>query len=509
MLPVVGQKQEEKIIWRVNEIGQRKAFLVQGGGETELTWFRQPGSQKAFLACRTFEVLYEGTRGPGKTDALLMDFAQHVGKGYGEEWRGVLFRRTYPELADVIEKSKKWFHQIFPKAVYNEGKSFWRWPDGEVLSFRHFKKEGDYWSYHGHAYPWIGWEELTTWPDDKGYRKMMSCCRSTVPGMPRKYRATTNPYGVGHNWVKLRFKLPLLGCRVVGPLLDKERDDEGELEPPRRAIHGHITENKILLDADPNYIQKVRASARNAAEKRAWINGDWNIVAGGMFDDVWNKNIHVLPNFPAKVIPRGWRIDRSYDHGQSKPFSVGWWAISNGEPIIWEGKKYGTVRGDMIRIFEWYGWNGKPNEGVRMRAKDIASGILERERDWGLKYRTKPGPADTSIYDETEPKKSVGGDMKAMGVTWKKADKSAGSRKQGWEQFRELLDGAVPYADGFREDKGLFVCERCDQFIRTIPVLPRDDADLDDVDTDAEDHIADDARYRVRWKPSIISKRNF
>lgn len=500
---------QQAIKWK-SKGGVLKAYIAyENGIEQEIVWCAQPGSQRAFLKSRTFEVLYGGTRGGGKTDSLLMDFAQHVGRGYGVEWRGVIFRRTYPELGDVIEKSKKWFNRMFVGASYNEGKNFWEFRDGERLYFRHFKKEADYWSYHGHAYPFIGWEELTTWPDDKGYRKMMSCCRSTMPGIPRKYRATTNPYGVGHNWVKARFRLPLQGNHLVGPLIDNAYDDEGILEPPRRAVLGLLDENKILLSVDPFYIQKIHAAARNKAERRAWVYGDWDIVAGGMLDDVWNKRIHAVPNFPAQVIPKTWRIDRSYDHGQSAPFSVGWWAISNGEPIEWEGRTYGAIRGDMFRIFEWYGWNGKPNEGVRMLSKDIASGILEREKDWGLGARVKSGPADSSIFDETEPDKSIAGDMSSMGVTWQHADKSPGSRKHGWEQIRELLEGAVPHEDGFREDKGLFICERCAQFIRTMPVLPRDDTDLDDVDTNAEDHIADEVRYRVRWKPKVITQRDF
>jgi len=94
-------------------------------------WVPQPGSQTAFLSCPVFEVLYEGTRGPGKTDALLMDFAQHVGQGFGPEWRGVIFRQSYPQLGDLIAKSQKWFRLIWGDAAqYNQAKSTWTFPDG-------------------------------------------------------------------------------------------------------------------------------------------------------------------------------------------------------------------------------------------------------------------------------------------------------------------------------------------------------------------------------------------
>lgn len=480
------------IVWIENEDGL--AAYIDGNLGRRVTWAPQPGSQEAFLSCPIFEGLYEGTRGPGKTDTLLMDFAQHVGQGFGDKWRGVLFRRTYPELQDVIDKSLSWFSKIFPAARYNRSEHFWEWPDGEKLFLRHFKNEADYWSYHGHEYPWQGWEELTTWPEDKGYKKMFSCARSTHKGIPIKIRSTTNPYGVGHNWVKMRWRLPMPPGATVGKVIRDSRDQDGHIEPPRVAVHGLLRENRILMVADPEYINRIRAAARNKAELRAWIHGDWNIVAGGMFDDIWEPRVQVVPNLPFNKIPAAWRVDRSYDHGQSAPFSVGWWAESNGEPVDFGGRTLGPVPGDLFHVAEWYGWNHKPNEGLRMLSTNIARGIVEREGDWGIAGRVKPGPADTSIFDDFEPGKSVAGDMRLEGVNWTRADKGPGSRKQGWEQMRNLLSQSC----GQREKPGLFIMQRCEQFIRTIPVLPRSDKDLDDVNTESEDHIGDMVRYRLR-----------
>jgi len=497
--------------WEDSEEGIRPYVKMPEGRRIAVTWAPQPGSQEAFLQCPVFECLYAGTRGPGKTDALLMDFAQHVNQGWGSDWRGVLFRRTYPELQDVIDKSKKWFPKIWPDAKFNEAKNFWRWPKGEILFFRHFMKKADYWSYHGHAYPWIGWEELTTWPSDECYKSMFSCARSTAVGLPIKVRSTTNPYGVGHNWVKSRWRLPILPGKVVGPVIKNSMDIEGNVEPPRVAIHGRLSENQILLRANPDYIIRLRAAAQNKSQLAAWLEGDWNIVAGGMFDDVWWARTHVLPDFPLRLIPRSWKLNRSYDHGQSAPFSVGWWAESNGEdPILWDGRLIGDVRGDLIRIAEWYGWSGRSNEGIRMQSKDIAQGILDREEEWGLSGKVRRGPADSSIFDDYEPGKSVAGDMAKLGVHWDPSDKSPGSRKQGWEQLRLLLSQSfLPKGSSKRETPGLFICGgRCQQFLRTIPVLPRDDDDLDDVDSESEDHIADEARYRVRQQNKTVKQRD-
>lgn len=476
-------------------------------------WRPQQGSQERFLKCPIFECLYEGTRGPGKTDALIMDFLQHVGVGWGAEWRGVLFRETYPQLADVVAKTRKWISQMFPGAEYNKQDHTWTFPDGEQLLLRHMKDPEDYWNYHGHAYPWIGWEELTNWATSDCYKRMMSCSRSTVAPhrrdtfgrpMPRKYRATCNPYGKGHNWVKQRFQLPQMRGRVIRDAVDVD----GRREPERVALHGSIQENKILLLAEPDYLDKIAAAARNPAELAAWMEGSWDITAGGMFDDIWDARVHVVDPFD---VPRSWRIERCFDWGSSRPFSVGWWAISDGSDVrMRDGSIRATVRGDRFRIGEWYGCGKGENEGLKLTADAIAAGIAAREVAMGLRdaegrvLRVRPGAADSSIWDNSQGT-SIADQMAASvrvngkqmpGATFERADKSPGSRKLGWEKLRGLLRGALrPEGGGAREHAGLFIFRPCAHWVRTVPVLPRDDKDMDDVDTEAEDHAADETRY--------------
>lgn len=503
-----------KAEWRVVN-GKLQAFL----GGTPVTWFPQPGSQDAFLRCPVFEALLTGNRGGGKTDTLLMDFAQHVGRGYGGEWRGILFRRTYPELDDVVNKSRKWFKEIWPAdgpnpAEFNVQKMTWTWKSGEMLIFRHMSKESDYWSYHGHAYPWIGWEEITTWADSGCYTRMFSCCRSSHPAVAKiaRIRSTTNPYGSGHFWVKRRFRLPIHPKdALVGPVIRDSKNKAGDIEPPRVAIRSSLAENKILLIADPGYVQRIKSAARNEAELAAWIDGSWDITCGGMFDDLWDMNTHIIPDIPyKKFVEAKWKLNRAYDHGQSRPFSVGWWAESTGTPIEYNGQEYGTVEGDLILIDEWYGCEeGEDNEGIHMPASQIAEGILEREADMGLKGYIKRGPADSQIFARDDGQTSVAGAMKKQGVFWDPADKSSGSRIQGWQTMREYLTGALGADDGTRSEPGLFVCKRNRHWLRTVPALPRDDKNLDDVNTKVEDHAGDMTRYRMRWTRKAVSSRKW
>lgn len=497
--------------WRT-EKGQLKPYVVTEGEPDILAgWAPQPGSQGVFLECPATEVCYEGNRGPGKTDALLMDFGQEIGKGYGAEWRGILFRQTFPQLSDVIVKSAKWFPLIWPgQCKYNESKHVWTWNTGETLTFSYGMREKDYWNYHGKSWPWLAFEELTTWADPAFFLKMFSCHRSTVAGMPRRIRCTTNPYGPGHNWVKLRYQLPVPPGSILG-LLQEERTivDGKEVIHDRIAVHGHLDENQILLTADPMYKAKIIASAQgNEAQLKAWMDGSWDIVAGGMFDDVWDNKRHVVPNFE---VPSSWKIYRSFDWGSTAPFSVGWWAESDGTDLkLPDGRVGSTVRGDLFRIAEWYGWNGTPNRGLKMVAQDIAKGIIERELSMGYHDRIKAGPADASCFAEEggvcyarDLQKKILVQGKKRRIQFVRSNSAPGTRKMGWARMRERFIAALP-CSGPREFPGLFVTTRCEQFRRTVPVLSRDmGKDPDDVDTDTEDHIADESRYMIvfsGWK---------
>jgi hypothetical protein len=422
-----------------------------------------------------------------------MDFASEVGQGYGPAWRGIIFRPEYKDLDDVIAKSKKVFPRVFPGATWIDSpqKYLWRFPDGEELRLRVAKKPDDYWSYHGQEYPFVGWDELTNWYDLKLYLDMMSVCRSSTKGMPRKYRATANPWGRGHNAVKARFIDPA----PRGHLITEEYRDPstgGTLKRSRVAIHGTVWENKILLEADPDYLVNLLA-IKEKNKRRAWLYGDWDITAGGALDDLWNRERHVVRPFK---IPRSWRLDRSFDWGSSHPFSVGWWAESDGTTAtLADGRTWTYPRGTLFRIAEWYGWNGQENEGMEPKLEDVAigKGIAEREKKISAALCDgrpfQAGPADSSIFDAEPGKQSIAqGIDKGYGHAgcFAKADKSPGSRERGLAVVRRMLAAVLPEHP---EDPGLYVFDTCTEgFIRTVPVLPRDNNKPDDVDSEAEDH---------------------
>jgi hypothetical protein len=496
-------------------------------------WEPQAGSQTRFLTCPYREVLYEGTRGPGKTDALLMSYAQHVGVGFGSAWRGILFRESFPQLKDVVAKSKRWFFQIFSDAKFNESEYRWTFSTGEMLYFSYAKKPDDYWNYHGHEYPWIGWEELTNWPDLGIYLAMFSCNRSSFPNpeMPRMVRATANPWGVGHGAVKRRFidrakpEVPIKD-EVVNPVT-------GEKIPLTRCyIHGHWSENKRLLAADPEYVANLQQET-DEAKKKAWLDGDWNIMAGGILSDLWFPEVHVIKPF---TVPKSWRVERAFDWGSSKPFSVGWWAVADGTSakvpddfpnipnvgISSRGQKVWTPPArTKIRIAEWYGTkegdNVAPNQGLNMLAEDIGKGIKKREKQMKdmklILDRVMAGPADSSIFDRATGQQNTIAEL--LMVRFIPADKGPGSRVNGWEAIRNGLASALEIDEGRikgvrkgpMEKPGLFVVDTCRHWIRTVPILPRDPLKHDDVDTSSEDHAGDETRYEMYRRTPVYDSQ--
>ena len=425
------------------------------------------------------------------TVALLLKFAKYTGLGFGPAWRGVIFRETYRQLSDLVAKSKALFYTGFSGVRFVDAPSYvWKWPTGEELLLRNMPTPDAYWDYHGHEYPFVGWEELTNWRTLEAYEMMKACNRSSfisppgVPEMPRIYASTCNPFGKGHSAVKAYFIDPAPN----GEVIVDDQSPQG-----RVAIKGYLRENTTMLRADPHYEQKL-TSITDANRRKAWLDGDWDIEVGSMFDDLWSTDVHVVEPF---TIPSDWKIERAFDWGSSKPFSVGWWARATGSPATMaDGSERHFARGSYIRIGEWYGWNGEPNKGLRMTAVTIAGGIKQREINMGIAGRVRPGPADSSIWD-VEDGKCIATEFESCQIRWERAHKGPGSRKQGWERLRQLLENAQ-LGD---EEEGLFVFSTCSQFRRTFPCLPRDDKDPDDADSEAEDHVADEARYEVLRKP--------
>lgn len=444
---------------------------------TQVLWQPQEGPQTALLACPIFEVFYGGARGGGKTESSIGDWLQHSSL-YAENAIGIFFRRKLVQLAEVIARTK----QLFPKigAKYNEQQKTWTMANGARLKFAYLEKDSDAEEYQGHNYTRIYIEELTNFPSPSPVDRLRATLRSGT-GVPVGMRLTGNPGGPGHNWVKKRYIDPdPRGYRVITESTDLELDGKKiTVSLDRVFIPSKIGDNQLLIRNDPTYVLRLKQSGSEALVK-AWLEGNWDIVDGAFFDE-WSPK-HVLKDHEwLQRIPRSAQVFRAFDWGSAKPFSCGWYAISDGT--------WGLPYGALLKFHEWYGANG-PNKGLKMTADLVAQGIKVRDRD--LRHRIAYGVADPAIYIR-DGGPSIAESMAIQGITWRRADNK---RKTGWEQMRMRLVG-----DG--ETPMLYFLDCCADSIRTIPTLQHDEGDPEDLDTEAEDHAADETRYACMSRPWV------
>jgi hypothetical protein len=449
---------------------------------TSVAW--SPGlnpAQWALLECPVFEVFFGGARGGGKTDGVLGEWAAHANR-YGEHAIGLMVRRSRTELVETIERSKQIYGPLGWK--YNEVEHMWRGPDGARLRFAYLERDADADRYQGHSYTRLYIEEIGNFPNPAPLLKLMATLRSGA-GVPVGLRATGNPGGAGHHWVKARYIDPApAGNEII-------RDPLTGLE---RVFIPSRVDNNQHIDIGA-YKQRLRGSGSSELV-RAWLDGDWSVTLGAFFD-CWDDRRHVIAPFP---IPKEWMRFRSMDWGSASPFSVGWWAIVQDDyPLMGELGTRILPRGCMVRYREWYGMKaGQPNVGIKLVASLVGSNIAVKERDEDISY----GVLDPSAFAEDGGPSIAERIAQGSGgkVWFRRADNTRVSNRGamgGWDQMRARLVGDP---DG-RPMLVTFVT--CVDFIRTVPFLQHDPDRMEDLMTDSEDHAADEARYACMSLPFV------
>lgn len=395
---------------------------------------------------------------------------------YGENVTGVFFRRTREDLKEAIERSSQIYGPIGAK--WHEQKKWWRFPNGARLKFEYLDRDADADNYQGHNYTDLFFEELTHWGDPKPVNKLRATLRSAA-GVPCQFHATGNPGGPGHQWVKARYIDPNpTGWQVM--FEDFTNPFTGEVARKSRVfIPSKLGDNRYL---GTGYVANLYQSG-NENLVRAWLEGDWSVIDGAFFDK-WSNERNVIKPFS---IPGDWLRFRSMDWGFAAPFSVGWWAVC---PDRYDG----IPRGAIVRYREWYGATA-PNVGLRLTAEEVADGIAAREAGEDIKY----GVLDPAAFAQ-DGGPSIAERMAKRKVIFRPADnKRVGPRGTmgGWDQMRSRIKGDM---DG---NPMLFVFDTCRDFIRTVPALQHDPDKPEDLDTDGEDHVADEARYGCMSRPWV------
>jgi len=437
----------------------------------EVIFEPNPGPQTKFLASTEQEVLYGGAAGGGKSYSMVADPVRYFTNPHA---RMLLVRRSTEELRELISVSK----QLYPKAVpgikFMERDKTWVAPSGATLWMSYLDRDDDVMRYQGQAFNWIGFDELTQWPTSYAWSYMRSRLRTTrASGLPLYMRATSNPGGPGHIWVRKHFIEPsppgesFWATDEYGEIIKWPRGHTREGEPlfKRKFIPATLFDNPYLSE-DGMYEANLLSLPEH--QRRQLLEGDWDINEGAAFPE-FNRNIHVVDDYD---IPSNWTRFRACDYGYGSYTGVVWIAVVPGsEQLIVYRELYVS----------------------KVIATDLADMILDLEDGEKVRY----GVLDSSLWHnrgDTGP--SLAEQMILKGCRWRPSDRSKGSRVAGKNEIHRRLQ-----IDEFTEEPRLIIFRSCNNLISQLPSIPLSKNNPEDVDTHSEDHLYDALRYGVMTRP--------
>tara|TARA_R100001510_G_C7648074_1_gene205396 strand:- start:180 stop:2060 length:1881 start_codon:yes stop_codon:yes gene_type:complete len=445
--------------------------------EQEVVFSPNAGPQTEFLAASEREVLYGGAAGGGKSYGLLADPMRYFDN---PNFNGLILRRTNDELRELIFKSQGLYPRAFKGAKWQEKKSQWTFPSGAKLWLTYLERDQDVLRYQGQSFSYIAVDELTQYATSFAWNYLRSRLRTTDPDLPIYMRATTNPGGIGHGWVKRTFIDPApanrkfvatnieTGEELVYP---EGHDKEGEPLFYRRFIPASLQDNPYLMESGQ---YEANLLSLPEMQRRQLLEGDWGVADGAAFPEFRQKD-HVIEPYD---IPTDWTRFRSCDYGYSSFSSVHWFAID---------PSYDTL----ICYRELY--------VSKHTGRDLARAVMEAEGSEKIQY----GVLDSSCWHQRgQIGPSIAEEMISQGCRWRPSDRSSGARVAGKNRLHEVLK-----VDEVTGMAGIQFFNTCRQVIADLPIIPSDPKGGDDIDarTSQQRHTYDSIRYAVMSRPKAFS----
>lgn len=421
-------------------------------------WLAKSKNQEAFhLACQEAdEVLYGGAAGGGKTDALMREAARQIDN---PKYRAILFRRTFPEVeSSFIDKAYQWYEPAGLKPK-DRGKVWYKEGGGQIR-FAHLQYERDVHKHQSAEYTVIGFDELTSFTEFQ-YKYMMSRLRTPDITLQKYIMSATNPGNVGHGWVKRKF---------IEPAPENTFFDDAH-GMRHIFIPAQVYDNPVLMQKDPDYVKRLESLAEN--DRKALLEGNWDVFEGQYFIE-WSRPIHVLK--PFKLDARYKRFI-CFDYGYYAPSAVYWGAIDFWGRVIFYREIYET----------------------KLTYENLGRKIAELTGDEKIEWIVIP----RDLYKASEETGVKGVDIFKKGlysiVDNRRALQRARllpantQRVEGWTIYRDFLKPTVAPDGG--KTAGVVFFNVCTNAIRTIPELIHDEKNVEDVNSDGEDHAGDGTRY--------------
>lgn len=275
--------------------------------QPEVLWKPHPGPQTVFLSSPAYEVLYGGQVGGGKSDCLLFG---NIRQTDHPSYKGLILRRTFPELRELMDRALAVFGQL--GGEWNEQAKRWKWPEGGYTEFGYCETYKDAMQYMGKQFSDIAFDEIGMLAEERIWTFLMTRNRAAGAGLRLTMRASANPGGAGHHWLKRRF---IDQCPPDGTPIETKLGT-------RAFVRATIQDNPTLMANDPLYVERLKNLPE--LEYRWLAMGDWNAGGGLAFPELFDKHRYFIP---MQRVPDHWRVYAAFDWGFNHPFAYGVFAV--------------------------------------------------------------------------------------------------------------------------------------------------------------------------------------